>query len=136
MENELKVELDNTILDYQVIPTLEDPIFWLSVGGVICLLAGLIFADLMKSKLKDWSIKEITPLPLGNPRTVSSWIAFFSGLTIIFTSALSIINFSATKSLFFSLLISVLFGTTMWKAIKDLFTQVYNGTIKEIDEFF
>ena len=55
MENELKFELENKILDYQVVPPIEDPIFWLSIGGVICLLSGLIFADLMKSKINKYN---------------------------------------------------------------------------------
>ena len=59
-----------------------------------------------------------------------------TGLTIIFVSTLSLINFSITKSLIFSLIISILFGISMWKAIKDLWIQVEAGTVKEIDDFF
>ena len=129
-------DLDEYIYDYQQIKPIEDPIFWLSCGAFICLISGLIFADIMKSKLKNWTTKKISPIPLENPRTISSWFTFFTGLTIIFVSALSIINFSAIKSLIFSLIISILFGVSMWKAIKDLLTQVEAGTVKEIDEFF
>ncbi len=128
--------IDEFISDYQQIKAIEDPIFWLSCGAFICLMSGLFFADIMKSKLNNWTTKKISPLPLENPRTISSWIAFFSGLTIIFVSALSILNFSITKSLIFSLIISILFGLSMWKAIKDLLIQVKAGTVKEIDEFF
>jgi len=99
-------------------------------------MSGLIFADIMKSKLNNWTLKKISPLPLANPRTISSWFSFFSGLTIIFISALTIINFSITKSFIFSMVISILFGVSMWKAIKDLFIQVEAGTVKEIDDFF
>jgi len=128
--------INNFISEYPQIEPIEDPFFWLSCGTFICLMSGLIFADLMKSKLNNWTAKEISPLPIGNPRTISSWFTFFSGLTIIFVSALSIINFSIIKALIFSSLISIVFGTSMWKAIKDLFIQVEAGTVKEIDDFF
>jgi len=49
---------------------------------------------------------------------------------------LSLINFSIIKSLMFSSAISLLFGISMWKAIKDLWIQVEAGTVKEIDDFF
>ena len=128
--------IDEFISDYQQIKPIEDPIFWLSCGAFICLMSGLIFADIMKSKLNNWSSKKISPNPLQNPRTISSWFSFFTGLTIIFVSALSIINFSLIKSVIFSSIISILFGISMWKAIKDLLIQVEEGTVKEIDEFF
>tara|TARA_Y100001968_G_scaffold287588_1_gene289149 strand:- start:61 stop:519 length:459 start_codon:yes stop_codon:yes gene_type:complete len=128
--------IDEYITEYQKIKPIEDPIFWLSCGAFICLMSGLIFADIMKSKLKYWTERKISPLPLENPRTISSWFSFFSGLTIIFVSALSVINFSIFKSLIFSSIISILFGISMWKAIKDLLLQVESGTVKEIDEFF
>ena len=136
LENNDLSSIDNFISDYQKINPIEDPIFWLSCGAFICLMSGLIFADIMKSKINNWSSKKISPIPLENPRTISSWFSFFTGLTIIFVSALSIINFSITKSLIFSSIISILFGISMWKAIKDLLTQVEAGTVKEIDEFF
>ena len=128
--------LDEFISDYQQIKPIEDPVFWLSCGAFICLMSGLIFADIMKSKLNNWTTKKLSPLPLENPRTISSWFTFFTGLTIIFVSTLSLINFSTIKSLIFSSIISLLFGISMWKAIKDLFIQVEAGTVKEIDEFF
>ena len=128
--------IDEFISDYQQIKPIEDPIFWLSCGAFICLMSGLIFADIMKSKLNNWTSKSTSPLPLENPRTISSWFSFFTGLTIIFVSTLSIINFSIIKSLMFSLIISILFGVSMWKAIKDLLIQVESGTVKEIDDFF
>ena len=128
--------IDEFISDYQQIKPIEDPVFWLSCGAFICLMSGLIFADIMKSKLNNWSTEKTSPMPLENPRTISSWFTFFTGLTIIFVSALSIINFSIIKSLIFSSIISILFGTSMWKAIKDLLIQVEAGTVKEIDDFF
>ncbi len=128
--------INEFISDYQQIKPIEDPIFWLSCGAFICLISGLIFADIMKSKLNNWTSKEISPLPLENPRTISSWFTFFTGLTIIFVSALSLINFPFMKSLIFSTVISILFGISMWKAIKDLWIQVETGTVKEIDDFF
>ena len=128
--------VDEFISDYQQIKPIADPVFWLSCGAFICLMSGLIFADIMKSKLNNWTEKKISPLPLDNPRTISSWFTFYTGLTIIFVSALSLINFSIVKSLIFSFIISILFGTSMWKAIKDLFVQVEAGTVKEIDDFF
>ena len=135
--NEANIQnADKFISEYQQIKPIEDPIFWLSCGAFICLMSGLIFADIMKSKLNNWTKKKITPIPLENPRTISSWFSFFTGLTIIFVSALSIINFSFIKSLIFSSIISILFGISMWKAIKDLLFQVKEGTVKEIDDFF
>tara|TARA_B100000965_G_scaffold90554_1_gene73779 strand:- start:2174 stop:2632 length:459 start_codon:yes stop_codon:yes gene_type:complete len=128
--------IDEFISDYQQIKPIEDPITWLSFGAFICLMSGLIFADIMKSKLNNWTIKKISPLPLEDPRTISSWFTFFTGLTIIFVSALSLINFSIVKSLVFSSIVSSLFGISMWKAIKDLWIQVEAGTVKEIDDFF
>ena len=128
--------IDEFISDYQQIKPIEDPVIWLSFGAFICLMSGLIFADIMKSKLNNWTAKKISPLPLENPRTISSWFTFFTGLTIIFVSALSLINFSIIKSLIFSSIISILFGVSMWKAIKDLWIQVATGTVKEIDDFF
>ena len=128
--------IDEFISDYQQIKPIEDPIYWLSCGAFICLMSGLIFADIMKSKLSNWTINKLSPTPLENPRTISSWFSFFTGLTIIFVSALNIINFSFVKSLIFSLIISILFGISMWKAIKDLLIQVKAGTVKEIDDFF
>ena len=128
--------IDDFIADYQQLKPIEDPITWLSFGVFICLMSGLIFADIMKSKLNNWTTKKISPLPLENPRTISSWFAFFTGLTITFVSTLSLINFSILKSLIFSSIISILFGVSMWKAIKDLWVQVEAGTVKEIDDFF
>ena len=128
--------IDEFISDYQQIKPIEDPVTWLSFGIFICLMSGLIFADIMKSKLNNWTTKKISPLPLEDPRTVSSWFTFFTGLTIIFVSALSLINFSIIKSFIFSSIISILFGVSMWKAIKDLWIQVEAGTVKEIDDFF
>ena len=129
-------DIDEFISEYQQIKPIEDPIFWLSCGAFICLMSGLIFADMMRSKLNNWTMKKIPPIPLENPRTISSWFAFFTGLTIIFVSALNIINFSIVKSLIFSSTISILFGVSMWRAIKDLLIQVEAGTVKEIDDFF
>ena len=129
-------DIDEFISEYQQIKPIEDPIFWLSCGAFICLMSGLIFADMMRSKINNWTIKKIPPTPLENPRTISSWFAFFTGLTIIFVSALNIINFSIIKSLIFSSTISILFGVSMWRAIKDLLIQVEAGTVKEIDDFF
>ena len=128
--------IDQFISDYQQIKPIEDPITWISFGAFICLMSGLIFADIMKSKLTNWKTKKISPLPLEDPRTISSWFTFFTGLTIIFVSVLSLINFSILKSFIFSTIVSILFGISMWKAIKDLWLQVESGTVKEIDDFF
>ncbi len=136
LENTNIQNLDELISDYPQVKPIEDPIFWLSCGAFICFMSGLIFADIMKTKLNNWETKQISPIPLENPRTISSWFSFFTGLTIIFVSALSIINFSIIKSLVFSSIISILFGISMWKAIKDLLIQVKEGTVKEIDDFF
>ena len=136
LDNQNIQNIDEFISDYQQIKPIDDPIFWLSCGAFICLMSGLIFADIMKSKINNWKAKNISPIPLENPRTISSWFSFFTGLTVIFVSALSIINFSIIKSIIFSSIISILFGISMWKAIKDLLTQVEEGTVKEIDDFF
>ncbi len=131
-----EININEYISEYKQMASIEDPIFWLSCGAFICFMSGLIFADIMKAKLRNWSTNKISPLPLGNPRTISSWFTFFSGLTITFISALTIFNFSSTKTFLFSTIVSIIFGVTMWKAIKDLLVQVKEGTIKEIDNFF
>tara|TARA_Y100001968_G_C19239332_1_gene658602 strand:- start:256 stop:714 length:459 start_codon:yes stop_codon:yes gene_type:complete len=131
-----QININEFISEYQAIEPIKDPIFWLSCGAFICLMSGLIFADIMKAKLNNWTAKKIAPTPLRNPRTISSWFTFFSGLTIIFVSTLSLLNFSLIKSFIFSSIISILFGVSMWKAIKDLLVQVETGTVKEIDDFF
>ena len=131
-----KPSIDEFISDYQQIKPIEDPVTWISFGAFICLMSGLIFADIMKSKLNNWTTKKTSPLPLEDPRTISSWFTFFTGLTIIFVSVLSLINFSILKSFIFSTIVSILFGISMWKAIKDLWLQVESGTVKEIDDFF
>ena len=136
LEDSDMTNIDGFISDYQEIKPIEDPVFWISCGAFICLMSGLIFADIMKSKLNNWTINKISPMPLENARTISSWFSFFTGLTIIFVSALSIINFSIMKSLIFSSMVSIILGISMWKAIKDLLIQVKAGTVKEIDEFF
>ena len=51
--------IDEFIPEYQQIKPIEDPVFWLSCGAFICLMSGLIFADIMKSKLNNWTIKKI-----------------------------------------------------------------------------
>ena len=131
-----KLSIDEFISDYQEIKPIEDPVTWISFGAFMCLMSGLIFADIMKTKLNNWTTKKISPLPLEDPRTISSWFTFFTGLTIIFVSVLSLINFSILKSFIFSTIVSILFGISMWKAIKDLWLQVESGTVKEIDDFF
>ena len=131
-----EININEYISEYKQVASIEDPIFWLSCGAFICFMSGLIFADIMKSKLRNWLTNKISPLPLENPRTISSWFSFFSGLTITFISALTIFNFSTTKSFLFSIIVSILFGVSMWKTIKDLLVQVEEGTIKEIDNFF
>jgi len=131
-----KLNIDEFISDYQEIKPIEDPVTWISFGAFMCLMSGLIFADIMKAKLNNWTTKKISPLPLEDPRTISSWFTFFTGLTIIFVSVLSLINFSILKSFIFSTIVSILFGISMWKAIKDLWLQVESGTVKEIDDFF
>ena len=136
LENSSIPNIDEFISDYQQLKPIEDPLFWLSLGAFICIMSGLIFADIMKSKVNNWSTKKISPLPLENPRTISSWFTFHTGLTIVFVSALSLISFSSIKALIFSVIISILFGVSMWKAIKDLLIQVEAGTVKEIDDFF
>ena len=93
-----EININEYISEYKQIASIEDPIFWLSCGAFICFMSGLIFADIMKSKLREWSTNQISPLPLGNPRTISSWFSFFSGLTITFISALTIFNFSSANS--------------------------------------
>ena len=54
--------IDKFISEYQQIKPIEDPIFWLSCGAFICLMSGLIFADIMKSKLNK-ALKELLLVP-------------------------------------------------------------------------
>ena len=124
------------IADYIPPDGINDPISLLYIGLFISVLCGISFAYLMRIKLINWETKKEPPLPLENVNTISTWVGFFIGLTIIFTSALHIFDFSIINSLIFSIVISLLFGITMWKAVKDLMTQLQEGNIKEIDEYF
>ncbi len=45
------VEVNEFISEYPQVKPIEDPIFWLSCGAFICLMSGLIFADILKSKI-------------------------------------------------------------------------------------
>ena len=74
--------IDEFISDYQQIKPIEDPIFWLSCGAFICLMSGLIFADIMKSKLNNWTAENISPQPLENPRSISSWLSLLLWIPI------------------------------------------------------
>ena len=134
--DEIYPEIDESILQFKELPTIQDPVFWISIGLFICILSGVIFADIIRTKINMWSTNKLSPLPLGNLQSISSWLSFFLGLTIIFTSALTILNFSILKSIIFSLIVSLIFGLSMWNAIKDLMVQIKTGNIKEIDDFF
>ncbi len=136
VENFSELDLKGNITEFQKLETIQDPIFWLSIGIFICLLSGIIFADIIRTKIRRWTTEKLSPIPLANPQSISSWVSFYLGLTIIFTSTLDIFNFPISKPLIFSVVISILFGTSMWNAIKDLMVQIKSGTVKEIDEFF
>ena len=112
-----------------------NPPFILLLGFITSLISGIYFASLMKRKLLDWESKRKSPLPLGSYSTKISWGCFFIGLTFIFIGALRIFNFPLIGSLVFSLINSLLFGITMWNAIKDLMVQLKEGKLKEIDDF-
>ena len=111
------------------------PTFILLLGFITSLISGIYFAILMKRKLLNWESKRKSPLPLGSISTRTSWACFFIGLTFIFTGALQIFNFPLIGSLIFSLINALLFGITMWNAIKDLMFQLKEGTLREIDDF-
>ena len=107
----------------------------LAIGIFISLICGITFAYTMRGKIKRWETNKESPLPLASAQTLSSWIGFFIGLTLIFSGALQIFNFSIINSTVFSILNALLFGIIMWKAIKDLMVQLESGEIKEIDDY-
>ncbi len=101
-----------------------------------CAVSGYIFARLLRAKLLDWENNRISPLPIANAKTLFSWVVFFLGITILFTSALVIYDFSIKTSFVFSIVISTSSSAIMWSLIKSLMTEVQNGTVKELDQFF
>ena len=115
--------------------TQEYLIKTLTLGIFISLICGITFAYIMREKIKKWEIKKESPLPLASSQTLSSWIGFFIGLTLIFSGALQIFNFSLINSTIFGILNALLFGILMWQAIKDLMVQLESGEIKEIDDY-
>ena len=135
MINETISTLNESIPYNNIYPETNLLFILLGFGIFISLFSGLVFAYIMRQKLKDWETNKISPLPLATPTALSSWISFFIGLTFVFTSALQIFNFSLIGSLIFSILNSLLFGITMWRAVKDLMRQLESGEIKEIDDF-
>ncbi len=124
------------LTQYAVTPPINDPLIMLLVGGAITAICGLFFARLMQIKILSWEREQISPVPLGNSKTILSWIGSFIGLTLLCTGALQILDFSPEKSLIASLLISLLLGITMWMVTKQLMEEVANGTVKEIDDYF
>ena len=114
----------------------DNPFLILGIGLIMTLISGVIFAFSMNNKINDWKSKNTSLLPIGNFKTVTSWIMAYSGLTLIFTSALIILDFSYLKSLLVSLTISAIIGFVLWGLIKDLMLQLESGTAKEIDEYF
>ena len=115
---------------------VEDPLIMITIGGLIAIVSGLTFSQLFQNKVNDWKDREISPLPLLNIKTASSWFSIFFGATLFFTGILRLIDYSAIKSLLVSGLIAIISAVTMWRVIKDLIVQIKAGEIKEIDEYF
>ena len=115
---------------------VEDPLIMITIGGLIAIISGLTFSQLLQNKVNDWKDREISPLPLLNIKTASSWFSIFFGATLFFTGILRLIDYSAIKSLLVSGLIAIISAVTMWRVIKDLIVQIKSGEIKEIDEYF
>ncbi len=107
----------------------------LAIGIFLSLICGITFAYIMRDKIKSWEKEKESPLPLASNQTLSSWLGFFIGLTLIFSAALQIFNFSLLNSTIFAILNALLFGIVMWRAIKDLMVQLESGEIKEIDDY-
>ena len=116
-------------------PGYKDPFIILYMGLTILVLSGIYFASLLREKLLDWEADEISPLPLGNTKTLSSWIFAFIGLALIFLGVLQIFDFSLLFSIISALFFTLTAGLVMWKVVKDLMVQVENKTIKEIDDY-
>ncbi len=129
-------EINEVLSDSQNIPLFQNPIFILLIGAVTVFCFGVYFAFLLRSKLLSWEKSKVSPIPLGNFKTRSSWLLSFTGLTLLFTSVLQILDFSAKKSLIFSTITSFLTGFIMWKVIDNLMKQLELGKVKEIDEYF
>lgn len=130
------IELTSIVEEYNSQSTISDPLIILYIGLFVSILCGIAFAYLMQGKLKRWENDKTSPLPLANNNTLATWIGFFVGLTLIFTGALQIFDFTFINSFAFALLVSIVFGYSMWQAINDLMKQVATGNIKEIDDFF
>ena len=63
--------IDEFISEYQQIKPIEDPIFCLSCGAFICLMSGLIFADIMKSSFSS-------SFPISSEIVLGSFFANFA----------------------------------------------------------
>ncbi len=121
--------------DLQVVAIqLPQTMVWL--GGLLVIMFTILFVRTLQIKLKAFEVKKISPLPLGNFYTVTSWIGTLSGLTILFTGGLQIYNFSALNSLIASLVLALSTGIPMWNVVKNLLSEIETGTIKEIDQYF
>ncbi len=113
----------------------KDPIILVLIGAVIALIGGVLFARLMQIKLIRWEKENISPIPVGTPQTIISWIISFIGISLVFSGTLQVFTFSAKNSLLASLIISSVSAITMWLPIKKLMEEVDAGTVKQIDKY-
>ena len=104
-------------------------------GAILVLVCSFSFVRLIQLKLDNWQNEKVSPLPLENFYTITSWIGTLSGFTILFTGGLQIFNFSARNSFIASLIIAFITGFPMWSVVRQLVSEVESGTIKEIDQF-
>ena len=124
------------ILTSHQINVIQLPIITGWIGGGIVVVFSFCFVRLIQLKIEGWNRNKLSPLPLANFYTVTSWLSTLLGLTVMFTGVLQIFNFSTMKSFIASLLLAIITGIPMWGVVKQLLVEVESGTIKEIDEYF
>ena len=91
---------------------------------------------IIQLKIQGWNKEEVSPLPLEDFYSISSWIGALVGLTIMFTGILGVFSFSPVNSLIASFVLALLTGIPMWSVVRQLLIEVETGTIKEIDKYF
>lgn len=105
-------------------------IAWL--GGVLVVIFSFAFVRILQVRIQSWNQEQISPLPLEDVYTVTSWIGILLGLTIMFTGVLETFAFSPLNSLIASLILAFVTGIPMWSVVRNLLKEVESGEIKEI----
>ena len=110
------------------------PMAWL--GGLMVVIFSFSFVRVIQVKIEDWNREKLSPLPLEDFYSITSWFGALSGLSIMFTGVLQVFNFSLLNSLIASIILALITGIPMWGVVRQLLIEIESGTIKEIDQFF